>query len=44
MECNVTFLHKPVRIGLWQIINAIRRELAVQEENKLGNVNIFEQF
>jgi hypothetical protein len=35
------YYNKPVRIGLWQWINVIRGELAVQGENKLGTVNIF---
>jgi len=33
--------NKPVRIRLSQLINAIRTELAVEEEIKLGNVNIY---
>jgi len=35
-SCN-----KPVRIRLLQLINAIRTELAVEEENKLENLNIY---
>jgi len=43
LNYNNTFhsCNKPVRIRLSQLINAIRTELAVEEEIKLGNLNIY---
>ena len=35
------YINKPVRIRLWQLINEIRTELAVQEGNKLGTLGPF---
>jgi len=38
-SCN-----KPVRIRLSHLINVIRTRIAAQGENKLGTINIFQQF